>query len=264
MASDHVAVNRASWDEAGLDWVERGRRLWASDEPSWGLWGNPESEANLLPDVDGLDAVELGCGTAYVSAWLMKRGARPVGLDNSSLQLATARTLQDEFALAFPLVMADAEHPPFDDESFDFAISEYGASIWCNPYRWIPEAARLLRPGGRLSFVTATSLMMLCFPEDDETEPADSALHREYFGMKRFEWHKADGSVENINFQLGHGDMIRLLRSCGFEIDDLIEIRAPEGSTSHVDAGVTYEWARRWPSVEAWKARKAAIHVRHL
>jgi hypothetical protein len=28
------------------------------------------------------------------------------------------------------------------------AISEYGASIWCDPYAWIPEAARMLRPAG--------------------------------------------------------------------------------------------------------------------
>jgi hypothetical protein len=52
--------------------------------------------------------------------------------------------------------------------------------------------------------------------------------------------------------------MIRLLRSCGFTIEDLIEMRAPEGSSSAVDVGVTIGWARRWPSVEAWKAHKSA------
>jgi ubiquinone/menaquinone biosynthesis C-methylase UbiE len=100
----------------------------------------------LLPDVSGLHVIELGCGTAYVSAWLMRRGARVNGLDNSSRQLATARTFQEEFALHFPLVHADAERAPFADESFDFAISQYGAAIWCDPYRWIPEVSRILRP----------------------------------------------------------------------------------------------------------------------
>ena len=37
--------------------------------------------------------------------------------------------------------------------SFDLAISEYGAAIWADPYKWIPEAARLLRPGGQLIFL---------------------------------------------------------------------------------------------------------------
>ena len=255
--SKHLAANRTTWDAAGQEWVERGRHAWAATEPVWGLWGNPESDIDLLSDVGGLDAVELGCGTGYVSAWLMRRGARPVGVDASSTQLATTRMLQSEFDLRFPLVLADAERLPFSDESFDFAISEFGASIWCDPYRWIPEAARILRPGGRLFFVTGTSLMMLCFPPDDESAPADNALHRDHFGMHRFEWHTEDGAVRNIVFQLGHGDMIKLLRSSGFTIDDLIEMRAPDGSSSAVDVGVTLGWARRWPSVEAWKARKS-------
>jgi len=256
VSSEHVLVNRASWDEDAPNWVARGRRSWASDEPFWGIWSNPESEVQLLPDVSGLDSVELGCGTGYVSAWLMRRGARVVALDNSTKQLATARMLQTEFGLRFPLVHADAERAPFADESFDFAISEYGAAIWCDPYRWIPEAARILRPGGRLIFVAGASIMMLCFPTDDDEAPADTTLHRDYFGMHRFEWRGADGTVDNVAFQLAHGEMIRLLRSCGFEVEGLTELQAPADGTPVVDAGVPLEWARRWPSVEAWTARK--------
>ncbi len=254
MPDDHILVNRASWDEDAPNWVERGREAWAREEPVWGR-GNPESELQLLPDVSGLDAVELGCGTAYVSAWLVRRGARVVGLDNSSRQLTTARILQEEFDLRFPLVHADAERPPFADESFDFAISQYGAAIWCDPYRWIPEAARILRPGGRLVAEMASPLVMLCYPTDDDEAPADTRLHRDYFGMHRFEWHRADGSVEDIEFRLGHGDMIRLLRSCGFEIEDLIEIQAPTEGTGWFPY-IPLEWARRWPSAEAWKVRR--------
>jgi SAM-dependent methyltransferase len=184
---DHALVNRATWDEDAPNWVQRGREAWAREEPVWGR-GNAESELHLLPDVAGLDAIELGCGTAYVSAWLMRRGARVVGLDNSSNQLATARMLQEEFGLRFPLVHADAERPPFADASFDFAISQYGAAIWCDPYRWIPEASRILRSGGRLLFETGSPLVMCCFPTDDDDAPADTRLHRDYFGMHRFEW----------------------------------------------------------------------------
>jgi SAM-dependent methyltransferase len=256
MSSDHILVNRASWDEDAPNWIERGRLSWASEEPFWGIWRNPESEVQLLPDVSGLDAVELGCGTAYVSAWLMRRGANVVGLDNSADQLATARMLQKEFGLRFPLVHADAERAPFRDESFDFAISEYGAALWCDPYRWIPEAARILRPGGGLVFVTSASLMMLCFPTSDDTAPADTRLHRGYFGMHRFEWHNEAGIVDGVEFHLGHGEMVGLLGSCGFEIKELLEIQAPADGSSHVEGDVPLEWARRWPSVEAWKARK--------
>ena len=72
----------------------------------------PETQVRALPDVDGLDVVELGCGTAYVSAWLARRGARPIGVDLSENQLATARALQKEHGLEFPLLHASAEQVP--------------------------------------------------------------------------------------------------------------------------------------------------------
>jgi 2-polyprenyl-3-methyl-5-hydroxy-6-metoxy-1,4-benzoquinol methylase len=52
----------------------------------------PESQLHVFPDrIAGLDVIELGCVTGYVSAWLARRGGRPVGLDNSEAQLRTAR-----------------------------------------------------------------------------------------------------------------------------------------------------------------------------
>lgn len=254
MFGDHVVVNRASWDEDAPNWVDRGRRAWESfEDPSWGWYR--ESEMRFLPDVAGLDAVELGCGTAYIASWLRRRGANAVGLDNSSQQLATARAFQQEFGVRFPLVHADAERAPFADASFDLAISEYGAAIWCDPYRWIPEAARILRPGGRLLFFVGGTLLMLCYPTDDDEAPAETTLHRPYFGMHRFEWHAPDGHVDAIEFHLGYGEMIRLLRSSGFEVEDLIEIQAPEGAEQS-EPHIPVDWARRWPSEEVWKARK--------
>jgi SAM-dependent methyltransferase len=247
---DHVRRNRERWDEWAARYAISGRRHWATNEITWGIWDIPESEAQLLPDVAGMDVIELGCGTAYVSAWLARRGARPVGIDNSPRQLETARALQQEHGLEFPLHLGYAEKVPLPDASFDLAISEYGAAIWADPYAWIPEAARLLRPGGQLIFLGNSTLLMLCMP-DEEPFPATDRLVRDFFGMHRFEW--PDGP--EVEFHLGHGDWIRLLRASGFEIEDLVELRAPEGATTtyeHVPA----EWASRWPSEEVWKARK--------
>ena len=156
---EHVATNRAFWDELAEKFVESGRRNWESEEPVWGIFGVPESEVGMLPAmIEGRDSIELGCGTGYVSAWLARRGARPVGIDNSARQLETARAFQEEFGIEFPLLQGDAERVPYPDASFDIAISEYGASIWCDPYAWIPEAARLLRPGGELVFMVNSDL----------------------------------------------------------------------------------------------------------
>src|SRR6266508_4102016 len=80
-------------------------------------------------------------------------------------QLATAHRLQHEFGPRFPLVQGDAERVPLCAGCADLVISEYGASVWCDPYRWIPEAARLLRPGGRLVFMAESTLARMCVPE---------------------------------------------------------------------------------------------------
>jgi SAM-dependent methyltransferase len=247
---DHVRLNRATWDGWAAGYVEPGRRAWAVNDPAWGIWQVREAELRVLPDVAGRDTLELGCGTGYVSSWLARRGARAVGLDNSRRQLAAARSFQREFGVEFPLIHANAEEVPLADASFDLAVSEYGASIWCDPHRWIPEAARLLRPDGRLVFLTNGTLLMLCVHETWEV-PASDRMLRPYFGMHRFE-SPGDPSVE---FHLGYGDCIRLLRRCGFEVEDLIEVRPPEGATSRYPF-VTLDWSRRWPCEEIWIARR--------
>ncbi len=250
---DYVRRNRAEWDEWATEFVDAGERCWrlGVGEETWGMWDIPESTLGLFPDdLAGLDTIELGCGTGYVSAWLARRGARPVGIDNSEAQLATARRLQAEHGLDFPLLHGNAEAVPYPDASFDLAISEYGASIWADPYRWVPEASRLLRPGGRLIFLVNGLILVLAMQENDD-EPADERLRRPYFGLHRLEW-PMDSSV---NFYLGYGDWIRLLRANDFEVEDLIELQAPEGATTNVPF-VTGDWAHRWPSEEVWKARK--------
>jgi SAM-dependent methyltransferase len=250
---DHVRRNRAEWDRWAADYVANGERSWRlrPGDETWGIWDIPEANLHLLPDdLDGLDTIELGCGTGYVSAWLARRGARPVGIDNSEAQLATARRLQAEHGIEFPLIHGNAETVPLPDASFDLAISEYGASIWADPYRWVPEAARLLRPGGRLIFLVNGTILTLASP-DTEEEPATDQLVRPYFGLHRLEWDEDD----SVNFYLGYGDWIRLLRANDFEVEDLLELQpAEDASTTY--PFVTLEWARRWPSEEVWKARK--------
>jgi len=247
--TDHVELNRTAWDRLSAEYVEPGRRAWIRPEPTWGIWRLPEQEVRALPAVGDRDVIELGCGTAYWSAWLARRGARVVGLDNSSRQLATARALQREHGLVFPLIHANAEQVPLGDARFDLALSEYGASIWCDPRRWVPEAARVLRTGGELVFLKHGLLLTLCAPDGEGT--ADAHLKRDYFGLHRLEW----SDVESIEFSLPVGEWIRLFRANGLEVIDLIELRAPtDGRTRY--PYVTAAWAHRWPSEEIWRLRK--------
>ena len=250
---DYLGRNRGAWSEWATDFVVPGERAWASEAPYWGIWGVSESTLHVLPDdLDGKDAIELGCGTGYVSAWLARRGARPVGIDLTSEQLDTARRLQQEHHLTFPLHEGNAEELPFADESFDLAISEYGASIWADPYRWIPEAARVLRPGGELIFLVSGTLALLA--SNDRGDAPTDRLEQDYFGMHRFEW----PNWPSVEFHLGYGDMIRLLRASGFDVTDLIELQPPPDAKhfAELDEMVSLEWSRRWPCEEIWKARK--------
>ena len=245
----YLERNRAVWTRFASEYAEKAERAWGRTEITWGIWGVPDAEVGgVIGDVEGLDVVDLGCGTGYFSAALARRGARPVGIDLTPAQLATAQRMQREHGVTFPLIEGNAERVPLRDGSFDLALSEYGASIWCDPYLWVPEAARLLRPGGRLVFLRNSTLLMLCMPDEG---PAIPGLVRDLFGMHRFDWQDT-GETE---FHLPHGEWVRLLRRNGFEVLDLIEIRAPVDATGG-DEFVPVSWARRWPSEEIWVARK--------
>ncbi len=71
--SDHVAENRRYWDAMADQWVSGGERAW-EQEARWGEWQIPNTELPLADDMHGLPAIELGCGTGCVSAWMPRRG----------------------------------------------------------------------------------------------------------------------------------------------------------------------------------------------
>ena len=248
--SEHAARTREMWNADAPNWVALGRAAWEAAAPSWGMWGVPEDQVHILPDVHGLDVLDLGCGTGYWCAWFSRLGASPVGLDVAEAQLETARALQREHGVEFPLLHASAEDPPLPDRSFDLVFSEYGAAIWCDPYVWIPRAHRLLRPGGRLIFLCNAILAVLCAPPSED--PAGEALLRAQFGMHRIDWPDTGES----DFHLPHGEMLRLLRETGFDVQALLELRAPDGPEDEVRFYVRRGWARRWPCEEVWVARR--------
>lgn len=251
---DYLQGNVTSWQTKAEDYVQPAVDAWASPTPYWGVWRIPDEQVRLLPgDMHGMRCVELGCGAGYVSAWMVRRGAEVVAIDPTPRQLDTARKLQSEHGLDFTIIEGYAESVPYPDESFDFAISEYGAALWADPYRWIPEAARLLKPGGRLIFLTNSPLAVICAPEYESEGGVGEKLLRPYFGLHRTEWPDAPGETE---FHLTHGDMIALLRANGFCIERLEELRPPVGATTRYP-WANPEWAQQWPTEEAWVVTKS-------
>lgn len=223
-------------------------RRWRTAEITWGLFERPESELGVLGNVTGRQVAELGCGTAYLSASLVRAGAHPVAVDLSHSQLRTARRNQTRTGIGFPLVEADATQVPLRASSFDLVVSDYGAAPWCDPHSWLGEAARILRPDGRLVFLTNSVLAGLCVPADGGV--AGERLLRGQRDLRHIAW--PGGGVEH---HASHGDWIRELRAAGFVVDALHELYAPPGAVApeYYDI-VTAEWARRWPAEDLWVA----------
>jgi SAM-dependent methyltransferase len=250
---DYAMENRRHWDATADRWVSPGERSWAAAEPYWGIFRVPDDRIPLLPaDLDRKDVVELGCGTAYVSAWAARRGARRVvGIDNSARQLETARRLAGEHGIDLTLHHGIAEDTPEPDASFDVAISEYGAVLWAEPAAFLTEARRLLRTGGTLSFLTSHPLAVLTAPLDGSI-PSGMQLVRPWFGSYRYDWRDAVDEPGGIEFVPTVGEWFALAQHAGFRIDDYREIQAPVSAPDTVVFAVTGAWAKQWPAEHAF------------
>jgi len=248
---DHIRTNLATWEAQSRGYERRfasalgGRKVMA-----WGFWRVPESELKLLEEVRGRQILELGCGAARWSIALAQKGGYPVGLDLSPAHLRHAARLVHRSSRKVPLVRANAERLPFADAAFDLVFCDWGAMTFCDPYRTVPEASRVLRTGGCLVFATSSPFRVLV--QNRQTDRVSPRLLYDYFGL-----HRADYPGE-VNFTLTYGEWIRLFRENGFSVERLTETRAPTSAQSPYLNHRESRWARHWPLESIWKVRKFA------
>lgn len=248
MTRVHTRKNRRAWDDDAAAYQRRhARQLNRFDEPRWGVWGIPESRVGAVGDVAGLDVLEDGCGAAQWSIALARRGARVVGLDLSIEQLRHGAALARRAGADVPLANADGERLPFRDGSFDLVLCDHGALSFGDPAATVPEASRVLRPGGRLVFNHSSALHFLCW--DDRRDRVGERLTRDYFGMRS--WNQ-----DTVDFMLPYGEWIRLFRRNGFEVEDLIELRPGPRARTTYGFYVPLAWARRFPAESLWVVRR--------
>lgn len=244
------------WDSYAQTYLVEHDSQLPIDEPTWSVWMLPEAELGALGDYRDRDVVELGSGAGQFSVALARKGARCTAVDISIEQQALAAHFVDraeELDGRRPdvtLVHADAQDTGLPAESFDIAVSDYGASMFADPLLWVPEAARLLRPGGRLAFSAITPILEVCWPAQPGV--VRDRLVKDYFGL-----HRVEDRVSYYN--LPYGEWVRLFRRSGFGILDLIETRPPEGVTETAYRSENQvEWARRWPAEMVWVVEKRA------
>lgn len=251
--AEHVRRNRAHWENESDSYQERNApQLNRWDRLAWGVWDIPEDEIRVLGDVAGKDALEFGCGGCQFGIKVAKGGARVVGLDFSSNQLRHAHRHMEETGVRFPLVQASGEEVPFRDASFDLVFCDHGVMGFADPYRTVPEAARVLRTGGMFAFNMPSPIIWLAWGDADE--PPTPELRRSYFGLRSADL--ADPDWQTTEFQLPYGEWIRLFRRHGLAVEDLVELRPGPRARSTYRDYVDLEWARRWPAENIWALRK--------
>ncbi|MEL6345238.1 MAG: class I SAM-dependent methyltransferase [Myxococcota bacterium] len=245
--SDDATKNRLAWDRYAAAYQRKHAGQLDQAPLAWGTWSIPEAELQILGPVAGRDILELGCGAAQWGIALAQQGARVVGIDNSAAQLGFARDAAARAGVDITLIHTSAERVPLPDDRFDIIFCDHGAMSFLDPRLALPEVSRLLRSGGRFAFNLASALFQMCFDED--ADAVSQTLQVSAFDLGRIE---DDGFVEHA---LTHGAWIRLLRTHDLIVEDLVELRAPEGRETTYDFA-PYDWARRWPAEEIWVTRR--------
>jgi ubiquinone/menaquinone biosynthesis C-methylase UbiE len=144
-------------EQVAAHWNRRAEHF---DEDFGHSIGSPEERVawdrvldRFVPRRGPLDALDIGCGTGFLSFELWARGHRVTGIDFAPLMLAKAQEKAAARGAALRFEEGDAEALPFPPASFDLVVSRH--LLWTLPH---PEAAidewiRALRPGGRLVVV---------------------------------------------------------------------------------------------------------------
>jgi SAM-dependent methyltransferase len=214
---------RTWWDHDADAYLRRHGPALGPVRLLWGPEGADEQELNLLGDISGLAALEVGCGAGQVSRWLRERGATAVGVDISHRMLVNAARLDRQLdgGVSGRWVEAEAARLPLAADTFDLAVSSYGALPFLPCLGPVfREVARVLRPGGRWVF-SLTHPVRWCFPDDPGVESL--TVQRSYFDRRAYVEEGADGAATYVEHHHTLGDVVDALSEAGFVLQRLVE-----------------------------------------
>jgi SAM-dependent methyltransferase len=123
----------------------------ASDYDSVDLPATRQAFAPLLDSLGNLrgrHVLEVASGTGHLAAEVLARGASVVGIDVAANMVALARQRVPDATF----LESDAEALPFEDGQFDSVLCCFGLLHFAQPGQALREMARVLRPGGAVSF----------------------------------------------------------------------------------------------------------------
>lgn len=168
----------------------------------------------LLPDLNGLRLVDLGCGFGWFCRWARENGAAQVlGLDLSEKMLARARSSTTDTAITY--ARANLEQLHLSAASYDLAYSSLAFHYIENLEGLLVRVHHALVPGGHLIFSTEHPIYMapmrpdwLVAEDGRKTWPVDHYLVE---GPRTTDWlakgvikqHRTIGTTLNLMIRLG-------------------------------------------------------------
>ena len=252
-ASTTTRANRRWWDgDADTYHAEHGAFLGVADFV-WCPEGLREADAHLLGEVAGRRILEVGAGSAMCSRWLATQGARPTAVDLSGGMLRHAQAGAAATGIAVPLVLADAQHLPFPEATFDIAFTAFGAVPFvADSARVMREVARVLRPGRRWVFATSHPFRWV-FPDDPG--PLGLTATMSYFDRTPYVEFDQHGETTYVEHHRTLGDRLAEINAAGFRLDAVIEPEWP--------ADLTQVWGQ-WSPLRGAILPGTAIYVCEL
>ena len=167
---------RALWDE----WSDAFQAAWRADTeegelPPAGVFLGPdlhddETRAEVLPELSGLDAVELGCGGGQGTVGLALEGANATGVDFSTGQLGWARELREAYDVEAEFLAGDVTDLPLRADTYDLAYCSWVFQMVDDLHACFAETARVLRPGGEFVFAVRHPFYETFDPEARELD----------------------------------------------------------------------------------------------
>ncbi len=231
--AETITANRAWWDaEAPAYLAEHGRFLGDADF-MWCPEGLREADARLLGpagSLTGRRVLEIGCGAAQCSRFLVGEGAHVIGTDLSKGMLDIGRRLNAATGLdaeRLPLAQADGRRLPFRDDTFDVVFTAYGVIPFVgDSHRVMAEAYRVLTAGGRFVFAT-THPFRWALPDDGGEDGL--TVRFSYFDRTPYVEQTRDGETAYVEHHRTMGDRVREIAAAGFRLVDIVEPEWPEG-----------------------------------
>lgn len=247
---DELEEVRAFWNRIAADWQiqvghdgDQNRRL-NSDPVLWELVG----------DVSGLDVLDAGCGTGYLTRELARRGARVVGVDVSERMIEIAKSSAPELDVRVDSVTA---LDTLDDERFDRVVSNYVLMDVPALRDTLGAFYRVLRPGGAAVLVFSHP----CFPQGMRTEDPEGRVAY-VWAQPYFEPHKVveppwgHFTSDFIWFHRPLSDYWKAFRTAGFVVTHFEEPRLTPDRYALARSARELERARTRPYSVAFRLEK--------